>query len=73
VHARVFDDAGLAHVSRKRRAPCGLLLDRRTSAPRTCLTPLNTWPAHSPVNASRQSSRTAAHDLGSVLLATLSP
>jgi hypothetical protein len=39
VHARVFDDAGLAHVSRKRCAPCGLLLVRRTSAARTCLTP----------------------------------
>ena len=33
-------------------------------APRICLTPLNTWPAHSPVNASQRSSQIAAHELG---------
>ena len=69
VHARVYDDAGPAGVLRGRRLPCCLLLVRRTSAPRICLTPLNTWPAHSPINASRQSSRIAAHDSGSVWLA----
>ena len=37
---------------------------RKTSAPRTCLTPLNTSPAPSPVNASRLSSRTARASLG---------
>src|SRR5262249_40929536 len=36
---------------------------RKTSAPRTCLTPLNTSPAHSPVNASRLPSRTARASL----------
>src|SRR5271166_407833 len=37
---------------------------RKTSAPRTCLTPLNTSPAPSPVNASRLSSRAARASLG---------
>jgi hypothetical protein len=37
---------------------------RKTSAPRTCLTPLNTSPAPSPVNASRLPSRTARASLG---------
>jgi hypothetical protein len=37
---------------------------RKTSAPRTCLTPLNTSPAPSPVNASRLTSRTARASLG---------
>jgi hypothetical protein len=69
-HARVYDDAGSAGVSRKRRLPCCLLPVQRTSAPRTWLTPLNTWPAHSPVNASLAASRLHAHDLGSVWLAT---
>jgi hypothetical protein len=69
-HARVYDDAGSAGVSRKRRLPCCLLSVQRTSAPRTWLTPLNTWPAHSPVNASLAASRLHAHDLGSVWLAT---
>jgi hypothetical protein len=41
-HARVYDDAGSAGVSRKRRRSCCLLLVRRTSAPRICLSPLNT-------------------------------
>ena len=46
---------------------------RRTSAPRTCLTPLNGWPTHSPVNASLAASRPPAHDSGPVWLATPSP
>src|ERR1700720_2638162 len=37
---------------------------RKTSAPRTCLTPLNTSPAPSPVNASRLPSRTTRASLG---------
>jgi hypothetical protein len=37
---------------------------RKTSAPRTCLTPLNTSPAPSPVNASRLPSRAARASLG---------
>ena len=37
---------------------------RKTSAPRTCLTPLNTSPAPSPVNASRPPSRTTRASLG---------
>ena len=37
---------------------------RKTSAPRTCLTPLNTSPTHSPVNASRLPSRTTRASLG---------
>jgi hypothetical protein len=37
---------------------------RKTSAPRTCLTPLNTSPAPSPVNASRVPSRTTRGSLG---------
>ena len=37
---------------------------RKTSAPRTCLTPLNTSPAPSPVNASRLTSRAARASLG---------
>ena len=37
---------------------------RKTSAPRTCLTPLNTSPAPSPVNASRLPSRTIRASLG---------
>jgi hypothetical protein len=36
---------------------------RKTSAPRTCLTPLNTSPAPSPVNASRLPSRTTRASL----------
>ncbi len=39
---------------------------RKTSAPRTCLTPLNTSPTHSPVNASLAASRPHAHDSGPV-------
>ena len=39
-HARVYDDAGSADVSRMRRLPCCLLLVRRASAPRICLTPI---------------------------------
>ena len=46
---------------------------RKTSAPRTCLTPLNTWPKHSPINASLAASRPHAHDSGPVWLATPSP
>jgi hypothetical protein len=37
---------------------------RKTSAPRTCLTPLNTSPAHSPVNASCIPSRLVRASLG---------
>ena len=37
---------------------------RKTSAPRICLTPLNTSPAPSPVNASRLPSRAARASLG---------
>src|SRR5271166_2498546 len=37
---------------------------RKTSAPRTCLTPLTTSPAPSPVNASRLPSRAARASLG---------
>ena len=37
---------------------------RKTSAPRTCLTPLNTSPAPSPVNASRLPLRAARASLG---------
>src|ERR1700693_4669635 len=37
---------------------------RKTSAPRTCLTPLNTSPAPSPVNASRLPSRANRASLG---------
>src|ERR1700730_2734845 len=37
---------------------------RKTSAPRTCLTPLYTSPAPSPVNASRLSSQTTRASLG---------
>jgi hypothetical protein len=37
---------------------------RKTSAPRTCLTPLHTSPAHSPVNASRLPSRATRASLG---------
>jgi len=37
---------------------------RKTSAPRTWLTPLNTSPAHSPVNASRLPSRATRAALG---------
>jgi hypothetical protein len=37
---------------------------RKTSAPRTWLTPLNTSPAHSPVNASRLPSRASRGSLG---------
>src|SRR5271157_4329734 len=37
---------------------------RKTSAPRTCLTPLNTSPAPSPVNASRLTSQTNRASLG---------
>ena len=37
---------------------------RKTSAPRTCLTPLNTSPAPSPVNASRLPSRASRASLG---------
>src|SRR4249920_1341703 len=37
---------------------------RKTSAPRTCLTSLNTSPAPSPVNASRLPSRTTRASLG---------
>jgi hypothetical protein len=51
------------HVSRDidtgRIAFCGT----KTSAPRTCLTPLNTSPAPSPVNASRLPSRTTRASL----------
>ena len=50
--------------------PCGLLLVQKTSAPRTWLTPLNTSPAHPPVNASRHPSRSDVHHSGPVRLAT---
>ena len=50
--------------------PYGLLLVQKTSAPRTWLTPLNTSPATSPVNASRHPSRTDVHHSGPVRLAT---
>jgi hypothetical protein len=46
---------------------------RKTSAPRTCLTPLNTSPAPSPVNASRLPSRASVHHSGPVRFATPSP
>jgi hypothetical protein len=46
---------------------------RKTSAPRPCLTPLNTQPTHCPINASRAASRLHAHDSGSVWLAAPSP
>jgi hypothetical protein len=70
VHARVYDDAGSTGISRMRRPPYGLLLVQKTSAPRTWLTPLNTSPAHPPVNASRHPSRTDVHHSGPVRLAT---
>ena len=37
---------------------------RRASAPRTWFTPLHGWPTRTPVNASRQASRPAVHELG---------
>ena len=69
VHARVYDDAGSTSISRMRRPPFGLLLVQKTSAPRTWLTPLNTSPAHPPMNASRHPSRTDVHHSGPVRLA----
>jgi hypothetical protein len=65
-HARVYDDAGSACVSRYQHRPCCLLWDGkhrhpelvlRRSIPRPRLTP-------SPVNASRPPSRTARASLG---------
>src|SRR6202008_2961350 len=42
------------------------------SAPRTTLlSPLTTWPTHTPVNASRDASRRNVHDSGPVWVATL--
>src|SRR3954471_15083818 len=44
------------------------------SAPRTALlSPLHTWPARTPVNASRAASRPHPHDSGPVWVATPSP
>ena len=63
-HARVYDDAGSACVSRYRHRPYCLLWDGKHKHPRTCLTPLNTSPAPSPVNASRLPSRTTRASLG---------
>ena len=37
---------------------------RRASAPRSWFTPLDGWPTRTPVNASRQASRPAVHELG---------
>ena len=61
-HARVYDDAGSGlALSTPAVLPS---VGRKASAPRTCLTPLNTSPAPSPVNASRLTSRTARASLG---------
>ena len=50
--------------ARYRRALCCLLWDGKHRHPRTCLTPLHTSPAHSPVNASRLPSRATRASLG---------
>ena len=62
-HARVYDDAGSACVLRYRHQPCCLLWDGKHQHPER-LTPLNTSPAPSPVNASRLPSRTTRASLG---------
>ena len=72
----VSDRAGSSRVSRLRRDRCGLPPVSTTSAPRTwnpLISRLNTRPAHSPVNASPPTSRSTAHDSGSVWVATPSP
>ena len=46
---------------------------RRASALRSWFTPLNGWPTRTPVNASRQASRPAAHNSGPMWFATPSP
>src|SRR5206468_3094481 len=70
----VSDRAGLPGVSRYRRPGCGLPLTSTASASRSkVLSRLNTRPAPSPVNASRPSSRTVAHDSGPVWVAIPSP
>ena len=59
VHASVYGSAGESDAFHAR-----LLLVRRTWAPRIWLTPLSSWPVHSPVNASLAAARSPAHDLG---------
>jgi hypothetical protein len=63
-HARVYDDAGPACVLRYRHRAVLPSVGRKTSAPRTCLMPLNTSPAHSPVNAAPRPSRPVRRSLG---------
>jgi hypothetical protein len=64
---------GGADPSRYRIRPCCLLLPRRHRHPELKLSPLTTWPTHTPVNASRDASRRPAHDSGPVWVATPSP
>jgi len=63
-HARVYDDAGSAWCLAISTPAVLPSVGRKTSAPRTCLTPLNTSPTPSPVNASRLPSRTTRASLG---------
>lgn len=69
---RVFDRAGSARLSRWRGDRCGFPHPLTASAPGSdsLLSRLNGWPARSPVNASPSSSRTTAHDSGSMWIAT---
>src|SRR5882762_6191899 len=67
----VSDRAGLRCTSRYRCTGWGLPLSPTASASRSdLLTPLNTRPAHSLVNASTPPSRAAPHDSGSMWVAT---
>ena len=66
----VSDRVGSGTASPKRLCRCGLRLVSTTSAPQTshafrhgaCISRLNGWPAHPPVNASPTPSRMCTHD-----------
>ena len=63
-HGRVIERRGAGSCLAMTTLTVSPSVGRKTSAPRTCLTPLNTSPAPSPVNASRLSSRTTRASLG---------
>ena len=63
-HARVYDDAGPARISRSRQGPSRLLLDGKHQRPELVLRRSIPGLTHSPINASLAASRPHAHELG---------
>ena len=68
---RVYDPAGLTHLSPYRHRSCCLpQFIRRSASWSKIISGLNTWPALPPVNASRASLRRRTHDSGPWRMAT---